>query len=85
MRPWTGCSTRSGESGRLDNTLIVFMSDNGYAWGEHRLQGKNTPYDASVRVPLVMRYDGTLAAGPLMSASSLPMSTFTRRSSTSRV
>ncbi|MGA1091996.1 MAG: sulfatase [Candidatus Nanopelagicales bacterium] len=51
------------ESGRLDNTLIVFMSDNGYAWGEHRLQGKNTPYDASVRVPLVMRYDGTLAAG----------------------
>lgn len=51
------------ESGRLDNTLIVFVSDNGYAWGEHRLQGKNTPYDVSVRVPLVMRYDGTLEAG----------------------
>jgi len=51
------------ESGRLDNTLIVFMSDNGYAWGEHRLQGKNTPYDVSVRVPLVMRLDGTLPAG----------------------
>lgn len=51
------------ESGRLDNTLIVLMSDNGYAWGEHRLQGKNTPYDVSVRVPLVMRLDGTLRAG----------------------
>jgi N-acetylglucosamine-6-sulfatase len=51
------------ESGRLDNTLIVFLSDNGYAWGEHRLQGKNTPYDVSVRVPLVMRFDGTLEAG----------------------
>jgi len=51
------------ESGRLDNTLIVFLSDNGYAWGEHRLQGKNTPYDVSVRVPLVMRFDGTLGAG----------------------
>jgi arylsulfatase A-like enzyme len=51
------------ESGRLDNTLIVFLSDNGYAWGEHRLQGKNTPYDVSVRVPLVMRLDGTLKAG----------------------
>ena len=50
-------------SGRLDNTLIVFMSDNGYAWGEHRLQGKNTPYDVSVRVPLVMRLDGVLPAG----------------------
>jgi arylsulfatase A-like enzyme len=51
------------ESGRLDNTVIVFLSDNGYAWGEHRLQGKNTPYDVSVRVPLVMRFDGTLKAG----------------------
>ena len=51
------------ESGRLDNTLIVFLSDNGYAWGEHRLQGKNTPYDVSVRVPLVMRFDGTLEPG----------------------
>lgn len=51
------------KSGRLDNTLIVFMSDNGYAWGEHRLQGKNTPYDVSVRVPLVMRFDKGLPAG----------------------
>ncbi len=51
------------ESGRLDNTLIVLVSDNGYAWGEHRLQGKNTPYDVSVRVPLVMRLDGVLRAG----------------------
>jgi arylsulfatase A-like enzyme len=51
------------ESGRLDNTLIVLVSDNGYAWGEHRLQGKNTPYDVSVRVPLVMRLDGVLDAG----------------------
>jgi N-acetylglucosamine-6-sulfatase len=51
------------KSGQLDNTLIVFVSDNGYAWGEHRLQGKNTPYDVSVRVPLAMRYDGVLPAG----------------------
>jgi N-acetylglucosamine-6-sulfatase len=50
-------------TGRLDNTLIVFTSDNGYAWGEHRLQGKNTPYDVSVRVPLIMRFDKGLAAG----------------------
>ena len=51
------------DSGRLDNTLIVLVSDNGYAWGEHRLQGKNTPYDVSVRVPLVMRLDGVLRSG----------------------
>lgn len=52
-------------SGQLDNTLIVFVSDNAYAWGEHRLQGKNTPYDVSVRVPLVMRYDGVLPPGEI--------------------
>ena len=51
------------KSGRLDNTLIVFVSDNGFAWGEHRLQGKNTPYDVSVRVPLVMRYGSEFDAG----------------------
>lgn len=53
------------ESGRLDNTLIVLVSDNGYAWGEHRLQGKNTPYDVSVRVPLVMRYDEGIPAATI--------------------
>jgi N-acetylglucosamine-6-sulfatase len=41
----------------LDNTLIVFMSDNGLAWGEHRWSGKQVPYEESIRVPLVIRYD----------------------------
>lgn len=50
-------------SGRLENSLIVFTSDNGYLMGEHRLQRKHTPYDASIRVPLVMRFDGRLPAG----------------------
>lgn len=50
-------------AGRLDNTLIVFMSDNGFSWGEHRMQRKNTPYDSSVRVPLVMRFPGNVPAG----------------------
>lgn len=49
--------------GRLADTIVVFVSDNGYAWGEHRLQGKNTPHDVSVRVPLLMRYDRGLPAG----------------------
>jgi arylsulfatase A-like enzyme len=49
--------------GRLENTLIVFLSDNGYQWGEHRLSGKSKPYDASVRVPFALRYD----AHPLLS------------------
>jgi arylsulfatase A-like enzyme len=33
------------------------MSDNGFLWGEHRLFGKELPYEESIRVPIVMRYD----------------------------
>ncbi|HJP65220.1 MAG TPA: sulfatase [Actinomycetota bacterium] len=52
------------DQGRLENTLIMFASDNGFLWGEHRLpDGKNRPYEESVRVPLVARWDGHIAAG----------------------
>jgi N-acetylglucosamine-6-sulfatase len=37
--------------------MIVFMSDNGYLFGEHRINGKTVPYDESIRVPMVVRYD----------------------------
>ena len=49
------------DTGRLRDTLIVFTSDNGYLWGEHRLVGKNAPYDESIRVPFVARYDAAIA------------------------
>ena len=45
------------ESGRLANTLIVFTSDNGMVWGEHRWGTKLVPYEESIRVPYVVRYD----------------------------
>ena len=44
-------------SGRLSNTLLVFMSDNGYLLGEHRRSGKIVPYEESIRVPMIVRYD----------------------------
>ena len=48
--------------GELDNTLIVFTSDNGYLAGEHRLpHGKAKAYDPSVRVPLLIRGPGVPA------------------------
>jgi arylsulfatase A-like enzyme len=50
-------------TGRLENTLIVYMSDNGYGWGEHRVWGKNVPYDASLRLPMIMRWDAVIPAG----------------------
>jgi arylsulfatase A-like enzyme len=46
----------------LQNTFIVFTSDNGYQWGEHRLHSKNFAYEENTRVPLVVRW-GQLAAG----------------------
>jgi arylsulfatase A-like enzyme len=46
------------KQGRLSNTYIVFLSDNGYAFGEHRLTGKGDLYEASIRVPLWVRGPG---------------------------
>jgi arylsulfatase A-like enzyme len=46
-------------SGRLDNTLVVFTSDNGYLLGEHRLPDEKVNlYEESVRVPLALRGPG---------------------------
>jgi arylsulfatase A-like enzyme len=43
------------ESQQLKDTVILFMSDNGYLWGEHTLEGKGTHYLENLRVPLVIR------------------------------
>jgi arylsulfatase A-like enzyme len=42
--------------GTLGRTLFVYVSDNGYLHGEHRLEGKAYPYQRSTNVPLVMRW-----------------------------
>ncbi len=45
--------------GVLKRTLIVFTSDNGYLLGEHRVpEGKELPYEPSIRVPLIVRGPG---------------------------
>jgi N-acetylglucosamine-6-sulfatase len=44
-------------TGRLGNTLMIYLSDNGVAEGEHRWSFKVVPYDESIRVPLVVRWD----------------------------
>ena len=47
------------QDGALDNTLIIFTSDNGYFHGEHRIPSeKQRIYDESIRVPLEMRGPG---------------------------
>ncbi len=46
------------EAGVAENTVIIYIADNGFHWGEHRIPfGKSTPYEESVHVPLYL-YDG---------------------------
>jgi N-acetylglucosamine-6-sulfatase len=44
--------------GQLDNTVIVFVGDNGLLSGEHGMVDKRTMHEPSIRVPLVVRYPG---------------------------
>ena len=47
------------QSGRWPHTLLVFSSDNGFSWGEHRwLHNKICPYEECIRVPLWIRAPG---------------------------
>ena len=47
------------ETHQLKNTVIMFLSDNGWLQGEHRIPGdKYLPYDESLKVPLIVRGPG---------------------------
>lgn len=46
-------------AGRTD-VLFVFLGDNGLQLGEHRLNGKYVPYQASTWLQMLMRHDGVL-------------------------
>jgi len=39
----------------LNRTVILYTSDNGFLWGEHRLGGKVWPFEESTHVPLIVR------------------------------
>jgi N-acetylglucosamine-6-sulfatase len=39
----------------LNHTVILYTSDNGFLWGEHRLGGKVWPFEESTHVPLIVR------------------------------
>ncbi len=56
-RAFEGIVEALAQAGRVHDTLFVLMSDNGIQWGEHRLDSKSVPYDASTHIPLIMRYD----------------------------
>jgi len=50
-------------TGQADDTIIVYTSDNGYVWGEHReFAGKDSDFEESIRVPLIIRAPGLVGA-----------------------
>jgi len=51
--------------GLAENTIVVFVSDNGYLHGQHGSSGKRTAYDESLRVPFLLRWPAGIEAGQL--------------------
>lgn len=51
------------EMGIADNTIVVYVSDQGYFLGEHGFYDKRMFYEESARMPFVIRYPGKVAAG----------------------
>lgn len=53
------------ETGLADNTLVIFTSDHGELLGDYGLYQKWLPYDAAIRVPLIVRFPGRVEPGSL--------------------
>jgi len=51
------------EQGRMDNTIIIFMADNGWFMGEHRRSDKRMAYEEGIRVPFAIRYPAKVKPG----------------------
>ena len=44
------------ETGQLDDTIVVFVGDNGLLEGEHGMVDKRTMHEPSIRIPMLVRY-----------------------------
>ena len=53
------------DAGRLDDTLVVFTSDNGFQLGSNGWEGKSVPYADSLEVPLLIRYPEAFEPGSI--------------------
>ena len=62
---WVGRFRRALPLRVRHRTIFIFMSDNGFTWGDHRLDYKEYPYERSIRVPLII-------AGPGIAHASTP-------------
>ncbi|GDX52917.1 hypothetical protein LBMAG27_19640 [Bacteroidota bacterium] len=56
-------------NGLLENTMVIFTTDNGYLFGEHHLRGKYMPYNECMRMPLFIRYPSWFQPGTTIDSS----------------
>jgi N-acetylglucosamine-6-sulfatase len=54
------------EMGIYDDTLVIYMGDNGFLFGEHGLIDKRVAYEPSMRVPLLMQCPSLIKAGTVV-------------------
>lgn len=54
------------KNGLAENTLVIYMGDNGFAWGEHGLIDKRQFYEESVRVPMLVWAPSILKGGTVV-------------------
>lgn len=50
----------------MDNTIVIYMGDNGFQFGEHGLIDKRTAYAPSIRVPLLAYAPGMIEGGTVI-------------------
>ena len=55
------------DAGISDNTVIMYMGDNGFVFGEHGLIDKRHMYEESIKVPLLVYAPGTIKGGTVIS------------------
>ncbi|WP_288338732.1 sulfatase [uncultured Sphingomonas sp.] len=54
------------QRGELDDTLILYLGDNGFMFGEHGLIDKRTAYEESMRIPMLARCPALFPAGSVV-------------------
>ena len=55
-----------GEMGIADQTLVIYMGDNGFMFGEHGLIDKRVAYETSIRVPMLMHCPELFSGGTVV-------------------
>ncbi len=57
--------------GREQNTMVIYISDNGFLYGEHRRFGKTDAWEEAMRVPMVVRYPAALSPAQAFATNAL--------------